>query len=144
MNNILESHKIRVNIPDKLPLIYIDFHLMQQVLSNLIRNAVLVTPKDKEIGIEIHTADTLFDIAVTDSGPGIPEDALKNIFERFYRVPGTPAGGLGLGLWLAKNIVELHGGKISVRNRLEGGAVFTITLPLNAQPENPPEAVYDN
>ena len=64
---------------------------------------------------------------------------MTTVFERFYRAPGTPAGGLGLGLWLAKNIVELHGGKISVHNRPGSGAIFTIRLPIGQQPESPPE-----
>jgi two-component system, OmpR family, sensor histidine kinase KdpD len=139
LSKILEAYKLNIDIPESLPLIFIDFHLMEQVLSNLIRNAAIVTPQGEQIIIEIRPTAELFNIAVLDSGPGIPEDSIKNVFKRFYRVPGTPVGGLGLGLWLAKNIVELHGGKVSVRNRPNGGAAFTISLPMGQQPELPPE-----
>jgi two-component system sensor histidine kinase KdpD len=142
LSKMLAVYKLSVNIPDKLPLIFVDFHLMEQVISNLIRNAMVVTPKGMEIVIEIRSRVESIDITILDSGTGIPEGALKNVFGRFYRVPGTPAGGLGLGLWLAKNIVELHGGMLSVYNRPNGGAAFTISLPLRPQPESPPEERY--
>jgi two-component system sensor histidine kinase KdpD len=140
LSKVLEAYKIEVVTPEKLPLIFVDFHFMEQVLSNLIRNAAIATPLNKEIKIETKSTAQSLEIIVSDSGPGIPEEAINSIFQRFYRVAGTPAGGMGLGLWLAKNIVELHGGKISVRNRTGGGAVFTVSLPLGPQPEIPPEA----
>jgi two-component system, OmpR family, sensor histidine kinase KdpD len=139
LNRILGGYQLKVNIPENPQLIFVDFHLMEQVLSNLIRNAAVVTPPGKEIIIDIRQTVESFEISVMDSGPGIAEDVMKNVFNRFYRVPGTPAGGLGLGLWLAKNIVELHGGMISVHNRPGGGAVFTLSLPIKPQPETPPE-----
>jgi two-component system, OmpR family, sensor histidine kinase KdpD len=139
MGKILETHKVDYATPEKLPLIFIDFHLMEQVLSNLIRNAANATPVGKEIKIEVRLIAEALEIRVSDSGQGIPENALQHIFNRFYRVAGMPAGGIGLGLWLAKNIVELHGGKISGHNRAGGGAVFAISLPLKIQPEIPPE-----
>jgi two-component system, OmpR family, sensor histidine kinase KdpD len=144
LSKVLETHKLEVMAPENLPLLYIDFQLIEQVLSNLIRNAAAATPIGMEIKIEVRSTAELFEIVVMDTGPGVPEDALQNIFKRFYRVAGTPVGGMGLGLWLAKNILELHGGKIAVRNRPDRGAVFTISLPLRPQPENPPEAEHDN
>ncbi len=142
LDKILETYKVDFDVPEKLPLIYIDFHLMEQVLSNLVRNAANATPIGMEIKIEVKPKTETLEIVVSDSGPGIPEYAIQNIFNRFYRVTGTPAGGIGLGLWLAKNIVELHGGKISVHNRPGAGAIFVISLPLKIQPEIPPEAEY--
>jgi two-component system sensor histidine kinase KdpD len=142
LSKILKTHKITISTPEELPLIFIDFHLMEQVISNLIRNAANATPKGMEIKIEVKVASDSLNIVVSDSGPGIPEEALPNIFKRFFRVVGTPAGGMGLGLWLAKNIVELHGGNISAQNRHGGGAMFTISLPLKLQPEIPPEVEY--
>jgi two-component system, OmpR family, sensor histidine kinase KdpD len=142
LNKVLETHIIKVSSPEKLPLVFVDFHLMEQVLSNLIRNAAIATPAGREIKIEVKVATDLFEIVVIDSGPGIPENAIQNIFKRFFRVAGTPAGGMGLGLWLAKNIVELHGGKISAHNRSGGGAAFIVSLPLRPQPETPPEVEH--
>ena len=118
LKKLLGTYRIKVSSAEELPLIYVDFHLMEQVISNLIRNAANATPAGKEIIIDVRPAGESLEIAILDSGPGIPEAAMKDVFKRFYRVAGTPAGGMGLGLWLAKNIVELHGGKISVRHLL--------------------------
>ena len=142
LSKILETYNINVIIPENLPLMFIDFQLMEQVVSNLIRNAAIATPANGKITIEVKPTADFFEIAILDSGPGIAEDAMTTVFERFYRAPGTPAGGLGLGLWLAKNIVELHGGKISVHNRPGSGAIFTIRLPIGQQPESPPEEAH--
>ena len=136
---ILASYNLETDLEDKLPLIYIDFHLMEQVLSNLIRNAAAVTPKGMKIIVMAKESPKSIELSVGDSGPGIPSDAAHKVFERFYRIPGTPSGGLGLGLWLAKNIIELHGGEISVRNGTDKGAIFTIALPKTTQPDSPPE-----
>jgi two-component system sensor histidine kinase KdpD len=135
----LEAHKLSVGMAENLPLIFIDFHLMEQVLSNLIRNAAVNSPPETEIIVKVKTFENNIVISVDDSGPGIPENAIKSLFERFYRVPGAPSGGLGLGLWLAKNIVELHGGRISVHNKPAGGTVFSTFIPIKPQPESPPE-----
>jgi signal transduction histidine kinase len=71
-------------------------------------------------------------LAVADAGPGIPADDLRRVFERFYRVDQSRArpGGTGLGLAIVKHLVELHGGSVKAANRPEGGAVFTVTLPI--------------
>lgn len=136
----LKQYQIRINLPEQMPLIFVDFRLFEQAISNLLRNAVAMAPPDTLISIEATTkADTLI-IIISDSGPGIKPESLARIFERFYRVPGTPAGGVGLGLWLVKSIVELHGGKISVTNRPERGACFSIQLPIEHQPDVPKEA----
>jgi two-component system sensor histidine kinase KdpD len=144
LDKTLKSHKIEISTDSSLPLIFVDFHLIAQVLSNLIRNAAVATPTGGVIRVESKSTMDSFDFVVMDSGPGIPDDTLGKVFERFYRIAGTPTGGTGLGLWLAKNIIELHGGKISVHNRTNGGAVFTILLPLNPQPESPPEGKNDS
>jgi signal transduction histidine kinase len=74
-----------------------------------------------------------YTITVADSGPGIPSEDLTRVFERFYRVDKSRSrpGGTGLGLAIVKHLVELHGGEAAAANRAEGGAVFTIKLPLS-------------
>ena len=79
-------------------------------------------------------------LAVSDEGTGIPPESLSAIFDKFYRAPGTAAGGLGLGLAIVKNVMEAHGAKIEAMNRPEGGADFVITLPVEEQPHPPTEA----
>jgi len=139
LGRVLESHKLTVRVPDKLPLIYVDFHLIEQVLSNLVRNAAFATEHGKEIGVIFKVVSDNFLIIVSDSGSGIPDGETTTIFERFYRVKAARSGGMGLGLWLAKNIVELHSGKIVAANSPDGGAVFTVTLPIKPQPQMPAE-----
>jgi signal transduction histidine kinase len=75
-------------------------------------------------------------LTVSDSGPGIPADDLKRVFERFYRVDKSRSrpGGTGLGLAIVKHLVELHGGKATAANRPDGGAIFTVTLPARSEP----------
>jgi len=143
LDRVLEGRRIQVDLPEKLPLIFVDMRFFEQVFANLLRNAAAMTAPDCEISIEAKvTADTMI-VSIADSGPGIPAESQEHIFERFYRIPGTPAGGVGLGLWLVKNIVEMHGGKISVSNRPGGGAAFAIRLPIEGQPEPPLESEND-
>ena len=79
----------------------------------------------------------MIEISIEDNGPGIPENLFGTVFEKFFRAPGTPPGGVGLGLSIVKNIAEIHNGRVHVHNRPEGGACFTIELPFA---EIPPEA----
>ncbi|MCU0333066.1 MAG: ATP-binding protein, partial [Ignavibacteriaceae bacterium] len=69
-------------------------------------------------------------ITISDNGAGFPEGELKNIFKKFYRIPGTKAGGTGLGLSIAKGFIEAHGGSIIAKNNESGGAKFIISLPV--------------
>jgi signal transduction histidine kinase len=101
-----------------------------QVISNLIKNAIVHTPNGNIIvGCECEHDEAI--ITVADSGPGIPDDRMDLIFEPHVRLPGRQKPmGSGLGLYIARGIVETHGGRIWVENRPEGGACFTVTLPL--------------
>ena len=69
-------------------------------------------------------------LSVSDNGPGFPNNTVKNLFQKFYRVPGTKAGGTGLGLSIARGFIEAHGGSISAQNKSAGGAEFIILLPI--------------
>ena len=92
-----------------------------------------------EIGLGLRTDGSLVSIEVTDGGPGIPDADQARLFERFYRVDAARSPtGVGLGLAIAKEVVEAHGGSISVANRPEGGAAFTVSLPLPPPPPQPP------
>jgi signal transduction histidine kinase len=102
---------------------------MMQVMSNLVGNAVKFTPQRGAIAIRSTVDDRSVTISVRDSGPGIPESERAHVFERYWKGPRSGALGLGLGLAIAKGIVEAHGGTIQVENVSGGGAVFTFTLP---------------
>ncbi len=104
---------------------------LHDALRNLVANASTYSPEHSTIGITAEAVDGRIVLSVTDQGPGIPDEDLSRVFERFYRVDKSRArdpGGTGLGLAIVKHIVELHGGAVRADNRKEGGARFTIEL----------------
>jgi len=106
---------------------------LHDALRNLVVNAITYAPERTAIAIDAMPAGGRVAIAVSDDGPGIPDEDLARVFERFYRVDKSRArdpGGTGLGLAIVKHLVELHGGAVRVENRPEGGAKFTMTLPI--------------
>jgi signal transduction histidine kinase len=120
-------------LPGGLPLCDIDSHRISQVLHNLLDNAVAHTPKGGAITVAARQQGKWVEIGVTDTGEGIPAEELSNIFERFYRLDKSRAratGGSGLGLTIAKRLVEAHGGKIEVQSELGKGSRFAFTLPV--------------
>jgi signal transduction histidine kinase len=124
--------EIQVAVAQNLPAVMGDPQRMEQVLGNLLSNAISVTPEGGRILLGAVAEGDLVRISVEDSGPGIPEEHLDKIFERFYRLDADRArteGGSGLGLAIARKIVEAHGGTICAENRTEGGARFSIRLP---------------
>lgn len=137
----LEKHQVRTEMPDELPLIEMDFRLMEHAFSNLLINAVMYTPPGTEIRVSSKVHDGKLLLIVEDSGPGIPEESIPRLFDKFYRVPGSTPGGTGLGLSIVKSIVEFHKGEITAENRDKGGARFVIALPLGSPPEGPVEPV---
>jgi two-component system sensor histidine kinase KdpD len=132
----LTGRHVSLHQPAEPVLIRLDFSLMQHALANLLANASVHTPAHTEIELTIQVTDQAVLFIVSDHGTGIPEDCLIRIFDKFYRGPGAPPGGSGLGLTLARGFVEIHGGTLSVANRPSGGAVFTLSLPRG---ETPPD-----
>jgi two-component system sensor histidine kinase KdpD len=132
----LSRHSIFVDVPSDMPLVKIDFGLIEQALTNLLHNASQYTPPGTRIQVSASRKERDCIIEVSDNGPGFPKEALSKIFEKFYRVPGTKAGGTGLGLSIVRGFVEAHGGTIKVENKEEVGARFVITLPTVVGPES--------
>lgn len=110
-----------------------DVERLQQILWNLLANAVKFTPQRGTVDLYLRQHGSLAEISIEDSGPGIPAEFLPRIFERFSQADGSSTrkhGGLGLGLAIVRHLVELHGGTVSAANRNEnGGAVVTVSLP---------------
>lgn len=124
---------LSLDLPDNLPLVNIDWQRVNQVLHNLLENAVAHTRKGGTINVAAITQGDWVEVCVSDTGEGIPAEDLPNIFERFYRVDRSRAratGGSGLGLTIAKRLVEAHGGKITVQSELGKGSCFSFTLPI--------------
>jgi two-component system, OmpR family, sensor histidine kinase KdpD len=134
---MLADHELVVDISPDLPLARMDFVLMEQVLVNLLRNAAAYTPPGTRVRLRAAVENGMLQIAVADRGPGLPPDEPARVFDKFYRAPGVATGGTGLGLSIVKGLVEAHGGAITADNRADGGARFTIRLPLSKQPEVP-------
>ena len=127
----LESHPVNVDISPNLPLVPIDYVLTNQVLINLLDNAAKYSPENGPITIRACQNGESLQIDVEDRGPGIPEEDLQRIFEKFYRVKRFEnVVGTGLGLSICKGIVEVHGGKIWAENLPAGGARIAFTIPL--------------
>jgi len=125
---------LAVELPKKLPPVNIDARRIGEVLRNLLENAVAHTGKGDTITVAAKQLDRLVEISVTDTGEGISAKELPNIFERFYRVDKSrtrATGGSGLGLTIAKRLVEAHGGRIEVQSEPGKGSRFAFTLPLS-------------
>jgi two-component system sensor histidine kinase ResE len=115
-----------------LPVISADSGMLAQAITNIVGNAVKYSPPKTEITVEIQTNPKMLQISVTDEGYGISPEQLPHIFEKFYRVPhrqNAEVSGTGLGLSLTREIVELHGGRITVESEPNIGSTFTIYLP---------------
>ena len=139
MQPLLLDRVVQTSIPDDLPPVQLDYLEIEQVLTNLIENAVRYTPSDSPIDVGVQTEGDHMVISVADRGPGIPPADLERVFDKFYRVLGRTSGrptGSGLGLAVSKGLVEAHGGRIWAENRERGGSVFRFTLPLIKKSES--------
>jgi len=127
-----KSVKISLNAPDPEILVSIDPQRMEQVIGNLIGNSLRYITKNGKITLDLARVDNNAVVQVIDNGPGVPEEEISSIFDRFWRGEKSRArvhGGAGLGLAISKQLVESQGGTITAANQPEGGLAITITLP---------------
>jgi two-component system sensor histidine kinase KdpD len=133
LGSALEGRTVTTDLPPDLPLVPVDPVLIEQVLVNLVENALRYTPVGTPLQLGASVRDEMLTIDIADRGPGIPAEDAERIFDKFARLPGGEhAGGVGLGLAICRGIVEAHGGRIWVEPREGGGARFRFTLPLRA------------
>jgi two-component system sensor histidine kinase KdpD len=131
LHNELDGHIIKVDVQEDIEIFKFDYGLLEQALINIVHNSVQYTPPGSEIKIEVRAINYRCLILVSDNGKGFPRESLNKLFDKFYRIPGTKAGGTGLGLSIAKGFIEAHKGTIVASNGDNGGAVFTISIPIN-------------
>ncbi|MCL5960996.1 MAG: cell wall metabolism sensor histidine kinase WalK, partial [Chloroflexi bacterium] len=122
--------EIAVNVPDDLPDAAADAERVEQVMINLLHNAIKFTDNGGRISISAWAQENFLAVSVADTGIGIPREDLERIFERFYKVDrARSSGGTGLGLAIAKHIVQAHGGHIWAESSEDRGSTFAFTLP---------------
>ena len=139
VGDALTDRPIQIEISKEMPLFKADAPLMEQVIANLLLNAALYTPAGSpihvDVGLENHRDQVYFKIS--DRGRGIPEELRENLFQKFHRGSGARAGGLGLGLSIVRGFMLAQGGEVEVDNNPDGGACFTLRLPLTAHSKVP-------
>jgi signal transduction histidine kinase len=127
---------LQLNIPEPLPTLVGDGDRLAQVFTNLVDNALKFTPAGGQVTLSAVNVGMEMELSITDTGEGIPEEALPHLFDRFYQVDRSRAGGekhgAGLGLAIVQEILQTHGGRISVRSEVGRGTTFVIHLPLAA------------
>jgi two-component system sensor histidine kinase KdpD len=125
----VSKFQVTVTIPENLPLFKLDFGLMEQVIRNLISNAIQHNEEGTDVVITADCVEEKLVIEISDSGKGFPQTDISNVFEKFYRVQGSRPGGTGLGLSIVRGFVEAHHGTVSLQNLPLRGAMFTIEIP---------------
>jgi two-component system, OmpR family, sensor histidine kinase KdpD len=126
----LKPFNLNIVIPDEMPLVYIDFGLIEQVLHNLVLNATQNSRFNTNIRLKFFYDSGFLTIQVMDRGKGFPPEELSSVFNKFYRGKDAKSGGTGLGLSIVKGFVEAHKGNVIAENRQNGGALFTIKIPV--------------
>ncbi|NOV30168.1 sensor histidine kinase KdpD [Methylomonas sp. ZR1] len=131
----LAGRKVSVSLPPGIPLVFVDAVMIEQVLINLLENAVRYTAAGSELEVFAQYVGNTMEISVADHGPGIPKGLEDKLFEKFYQARHESAqSGVGLGLAICRAIVEVHGGRIRANNKPGGGAIFTFALPNDESP----------
>ena len=129
----LQRHPLQLTGTRDLPLLRADTRLLGQALANVLHNATVHAPNDTPI--HLHAALDRGQLAITvhDTGPGLPEGEVDRVFEKFYRAPGARPGGTGLGLPIARGLMRAMKGDLRAANHPDGGAVFTLSLPVESR-----------
>jgi two-component system sensor histidine kinase KdpD len=138
LHDALAGREVTLDLSPDLPLVQCDEVMIEQVLFNLVENALKHTPPGTAIRIGAHAWPALIEVAVADAGPGLPPGEELRAFDKFHRARDESAqSGFGLGLAICKAIVDAHGGEIRARNLPEGGAEFHFSLPRQPEPGTP-------
>jgi two-component system phosphate regulon sensor histidine kinase PhoR len=132
-NQIIDGKPIELQIEGELSAnVFADKQRIEQVLTNLFNNAIKYAPESKIIKVSIETTEGFKKVSVQDFGKGIAADKLLHLFDRYYQVDpaGKQVSGMGLGLYISSEIIQRHGGSITVESKLGEGSTFSFTLPI--------------
>jgi signal transduction histidine kinase len=128
----LPIERVRVEVPASVPAVRADPARLDQILANLVSNALKYSLPDTGVRIALAATPSALRLAVSDVGPGIPPDEVPRLFERYYRAKGSVgAEGLGLGLFITRKLVEAHGWRVEVESEVGKGSVFTVIVPVD-------------
>jgi len=135
MRATADGHALTVSAPDDLPPVPLDYVEIDEVVSNLVENAIRHTPAGTRVDVSASVEDGHAIVEVSDNGPGIAPVELAHVFDPFVRASGATrgSGGLGLGLAVARGLVDAHGGRLDARPRSGGGVTFRVMLPLEME-----------
>lgn len=125
-----EDRSISFSLPQRGLYLSCDRELLKIAINNVLMNAINYSPAQSPIQIEVKTGESSVCITVLDEGPGIPEEFIPLIFEKFYRIPGDTLERIGLGLAIVKSVVDLHGGHLKVQKREVKGTAFSLSFPF--------------
>jgi K+-sensing histidine kinase KdpD len=135
---VKKAQTIHLHWPAAVTMVEVDRRRVEQVLTNILSNAIKFTPKQGQIDVHLTETPASLQICVADNGPGIPEQDQARVFDKFYVVvDGRGLSGVGLGLYIVRQIVELHGGRIWVESGVGQGSTFCFTLPKTPEREQP-------
>jgi two-component system sensor histidine kinase KdpD len=138
-----EDHQIKVDVPESLPLVPVDYVQMEQVFTNLVSNSLKYAPPQTMIRIRARVEEELLYVRVSNQGPQVPPEHLERIFDKFYRITAADrVTGTGLGLSICKGIIEAHGGRIWAEN-VPDGLTCNFTLPITWDGAKPPSLPMD-
>jgi len=128
----LSTHSLQIIVQEDIPMIKLDFGLIEQALFNLLHNETLYTPLGSTINIEAKYLNDKLILIISDNGKGFSDEELKLLFSKFYRATAKTTGGTGLGLSIVKGFVEAHNGTVKVENNVPTGAKFTLEIPAES------------
>jgi two-component system sensor histidine kinase KdpD len=125
----LKRQQVSIQVDSDLPPVLADGSLLDHVITNLLVNAIKFAPAGTTIQVRLQVVEDVMQVGVEDEGPGVPEDRRTRVFDKFYAVgAGAASGGTGLGLYICRELVQMHGGRIWVEERCGGGSRFCFTL----------------
>ncbi|MHB9130233.1 MAG: PAS domain-containing sensor histidine kinase [Armatimonadota bacterium] len=134
----MEVERIRLDVAADLPQVFVDYNRLERIMLNLLSNALKYSPTECPVLITAQQRNHIVIISVVDQGEGIAPEDVPYLFDRFYRAKGTEkAEGIGLGLYIAKKLVEAHQGRIWVQSEVGKGSTFSFTLPVVGEPASP-------